>query len=365
MADQDDDSEKPFEATPHKLEQARRKGEIPQSRDLLAVSVLGGFLLATFVVGLDGLRRAGTLGMVLLEGGDPMARLFFETGPAAAGPVMAQLGLSLGSLLILPFLAVLLAMWVFGLYVPVASKIAPKLSRISPIKGFQNKFGVSGLYEFVKSAVKLAVISVVLGVYLASKLDLILASLGLSAAVSSRLIGVLLVEFLGIVVLCYLAIGAIDYFWQRDQHLRKNRMSRKELMDEMKQSEGDPHLKAQRRQKGESIARNNMMRDVPGADVVVVNPTHYAVALKWNRKGRGAPVCVAKGVDEVAARIRERAIESGVPIHSAPLTARTLHALVDIGEEVPAETYAAVAASIRFADAMRRKARTRGRWGRK
>ena len=111
----------------------------------------------------------------------------------------------------------------------------------------------------------------------------------------------------------------------------------------------------QRRQRGQEIATNRMLQDVGTADVVVVNPTHYAVALKWNRKARGAPICVAKGVDDVAARIRERAAEAGVPIHSDPPTARAIHANVEIGQQIQPEQYRAVAAAIRFAETMRKR----------
>ena len=135
-------------------------------------------------------------------------------------------------------------------------------------------------------------------------------------------------------------------------------MSRKELTDETKNSEGDPHMKQQRRQKGVSIAMNQMLADVPEADVIIVNPTHYAVALKWDRLSPGAPVCVAKGVDLVAARIRERATEAGVPIHSDPPTARALHATLEIGQQVPHDHYKAVAAAIRFADRIRKAVKT-------
>jgi flagellar biosynthetic protein FlhB len=154
-----------------------------------------------------------------------------------------------------------------------------------------------------------------------------------------------------------LVIGGIDYMWQYQEHLRKNRMSHKEMMDEFKQNEGDPHMKQQRRQKGYEIAMNQMLADVPEADVVIVNPTHYAVALKWSRLPGEAPVCVAKGVDEIAARIREAAAEAGVPIHRNPPTARALHASVDIGHEILPDQYQAVAAAIRFAEMMRKKAR--------
>ena len=166
-------------------------------------------------------------------------------------------------------------------------------------------------------------------------------------------------RFLFIVVLIAMVIGAIDAFWQRAEHHRKNRMTLKELRDEMKEVEGDPHVNAQRRMKAQELALNRMMQDVPGADVVIVNPTHYAVALKWSRASPGAPVCVAKGTDLVAARIREVAGEAGVPIHSDPPTARAVHAVVGIGEEIRADHYAAVAVAIRFAEDMRRKARAR------
>lgn len=154
-------------------------------------------------------------------------------------------------------------------------------------------------------------------------------------------------------------LGLIDYIWQYAEHQRKNRMSRKEMTDEMKQSEGDPMLKHMRRQKGIAIAMNQMLADVPTADVIVVNPTHYAVALKWNRQSRSAPICVAKGVDEIAARIRETAIEHAVPIHSDPPTARTLFATVEIGAEISHEHFAAVAVAIRFAEDITKRAKAR------
>jgi flagellar biosynthetic protein FlhB len=141
-------------------------------------------------------------------------------------------------------------------------------------------------------------------------------------------------------------------------------MTRKEMTDEMKESEGDPHVKGQRRSRAIAIATNRMLADVDAADVVVVNPTHYAVALKWDRVRGDAPRCVAKGVDEVAARIRERATLAGVPIHRDPPTARALHASLEIGDEVARADWRAVAAAIRFAEKMRARARARSGGGR-
>jgi flagellar biosynthetic protein FlhB len=131
-------------------------------------------------------------------------------------------------------------------------------------------------------------------------------------------------------------------------------MSHKDMRDESKESEGDPHLKQARRGRAQEIAMNQMMGDVPFADVVIVNPTHFAVALKWEGSRTSAPKCVAKGVDEVALRMRTIATDANVAIHSDPPTARALFAVVEIGQEIKPEHYAAVALAIRFADTLRK-----------
>jgi flagellar biosynthetic protein FlhB len=184
--------------------------------------------------------------------------------------------------------------------------------------------------------------------------------MGAMALSSGQVIATLLrlcTSLMSIVLVIALALGVVDYTWQRAEHLRTNRMSRKELTDEAKNSDGDPAMKQKRRQKAIALAMNQMLNDVPEADVIVVNPTHYAIALKWDRTGSGAPECVAKGVDLVAARIREVAQENGVPIHSDPSTARALYATVEIGETIQRDHFKAVAAAIRFADRIRKAAR--------
>ncbi|MEM7318581.1 MAG: EscU/YscU/HrcU family type III secretion system export apparatus switch protein, partial [Pseudomonadota bacterium] len=204
---------------------------------------------------------------------------------------------------------------------------------------------------------KLMAYSVCLGLFLSANLSDMMAASAAGSEVSIVLMVSLLTRFMLIVLVVATAIGLVDLVWQRAEHLRKNRMSRKEITDETKESEGDPHMKNQRRQRGQEIAANQMMAEVPKADVVVVNPTHYAVALKWSRSPGSAPVCVAKGVDEIAAAIRRVAAEAAVPVHSDPPTARALHASVELGEQIHQDHYRAVAAAIRFAEAMRLKAR--------
>jgi len=155
-------------------------------------------------------------------------------------------------------------------------------------------------------------------------------------------------------------IAIIDYLWQVHSHKKKLMMSFQDIKDESKRIEGDPYMKQQRQQRGREIAMNRMMTEVPFADVIMVNPTHYAVALKWNRKRGHAPECIAKGVDEVAMRIREVAKEADVPIHSDPPATRAIYASTEIGQEVNEEHFKAVAAAIRFSDAMREKKKKRG-----
>jgi flagellar biosynthetic protein FlhB len=184
-----------------------------------------------------------------------------------------------------------------------------------------------------------------------------IASSGTGAFSVVAMLAQLGMEFLIIALLLALPVGVVDAVFQHAEHIRKNMMSRQEIQDEVKDSEGDPHVKGQRRQKGQQIAMGQMMADVPKADVVIVNPTHYAVALQWSREKGSAPKCVAKGVDEVAAAIRRVANEHAVPIHSDPPTARALHATIEIGEEIMEEHYAPVAAAIRFAEAMRQRAK--------
>ncbi len=270
-----------------------------------------------------------------------------------------RIGGALLPLVAIPALLAILALIAQRGLIVAPDKLAPTLSRISIVKGFGNKFGRNGLFEFAKSTVKLILYSIVLALVLTDQFPRIMGTVLMSPGPVTTELLQLCMRLLAIVLLVAIVLGAVDYLWQRAEHLRKHKMSRKEVMDEHKQSEGDPTMKQHRRQMGYSLAMNRMLADVPEADVIIVNPTHYAVALKWE-KGKGrAPVCVAKGVDEIAARIREIATLAAIPIHSDPPTARALHATVEIGDQIRPDHYRAVAAAIRFAESMRQRARGR------
>lgn len=361
MSAEDESDEKEFEATEQKLQEQRRKGEVPKSTDLNTAAAFFGLLVAGMALGWFSLIQIADLGMVLLGQSDRLAPLVSQRATPLVGGMIGTVALGILPLLLIPMLMVIATLLAQRALIFAPEKLKPKASRISIISNAKNKFGRSGLFEFAKSAVKLIIISTVLWLFLIANMELIVGSLYLSPAVAVAEMLSLMLRFLALVFVVKLLIGVVDFFWQRAEHLRRNRMSHKEMRDEMKNSEGDPHAKSERRRRGRQIASNHMLDAVADANVVIVNPTHYAVALKWSPIDRHAPICVAKGVDEIAARIREKAAEAGVPLHSDPVTARALHASVDLGAEIRPEHYAAVAAAIRFADTIRARIR-KGRW---
>lgn len=361
-AEDDDNGDKPHDPTPRKLEEARRKGQAVRSQDVTTSAAYLGLLLALLLFGPESTDRFGTAAAALLSGADRLAPLLLHGGSAPLAGLATAVAVAVAPFVLLPALAALLALGAQQAFLVTGENLMPRLSRISPLAIAAQKFGRDGLFEFAKSAVKLVLIGLVLGVFLSREADSILGLMQLPPGPASAELARLLAAFLAVVVATSAAIAVPDYLWQRFEFLRRNRMSLKELRDESKESEGDPHLKGERRRRAMDIATNRMLGEVPNADVVIVNPTHYAVALKWSRLSGAAPVCVAKGVDEIAARIREAAAEAGVPIHRDPPTARALHATVELGQEIHADHYRAVAAAIRFAERVRARAR-RGRIG--
>lgn len=356
MSEEETDDDKTHDPTQRKLEDARRKGDLAKSTDLLAFAALAGMLLV-------GLLLPTVLGDAMVAAQRLLASL-----PELAVQEAERLSVALtGSLL--PMLKVgALAMGLPALFVILMlvaqrglvfapDKLKPRLARVSPIANARHKFGPEGLFEFAKGTLKLVLVSMALFLVLQGELDAVVASARLSPVQGISLFWGILGTFFLTVLVVMLFLGVLDLLWQRHVLARRNRMSRKELMDEAKEQEGDPHTRSSRRQRAQDIALNQMLSAVPESTVVIVNPTHVAVALKWSRGAQTAPVVVAKGVDEIALRIRTCAAEAGVPIHSDPPTARAIHATVAIGEPVRNQHFAAVAVAIRFAERLRNKAR--------
>ena len=357
MSEQDEAAEKSHEPTQKKLDDARKKGEVARSNDVnVALSYFGVWLFMIIVSGTLASNLGTSLQLALTSAFLNQQLLAFSS--AYFAPFLLEAGIFVGLASAIPAGLILLALLSQRSLLFTSSNLQPKLSRISILKNAKNKFGRSGLFEFAKSFVKLTVYSLCLALFLTWNFDIVVgASAGSDRSALLALFD-LLTSFLILAVVIASAIAALDFGWQSFEHQRKNRMSHKEMRDEAKESDGDPHLKQARRMRAQEVAMNQMMSEVPFADVIIVNPTHYAIALKWEGSRQSAPVCVAKGVDEIALRMRAIASESRVPIHSDPPTARALFAVVEPGEEIRPEHYAAVAVAIRFAEAIRQNKRT-------
>jgi len=360
MSEQNQSSqEKSHEATPQKLEKARKKGDMPRSQDAQTAAAYLGFVIAVFLAGAWSVEQLGETLMAFFARPAELVALGRDAPSETIGMVGRQLLAAAAPVLLAPAGMILILLIAQRGIVLAPEKIQPKVSRISPVANAKQKYGAHGLMEFVKSAIKLVAVAIVLGIAVSSELD----RLALYVRLDPRTLPALLADQFwmiatGVLIVAF-ALAAIDILWQRHSHRRRMRMTHQEVKDETKQAEGDPHMRQQRRDRAREIASNRMLHDVPKADVVVVNPTHYAVALKWARAAHTVPVCVAKGTDELARRIRMRAEQAGVPIHEDPPTARSLHATVDVGQPIQPDHYKAVAAAIIFADKMRAQRRER------
>ena len=358
--DTDSAGEKTHEATPRRLERAREEGDLPRSQDAQTFAAYLGFAAVMLLAGGWAANRLGGALMPFLDRPQDLARQFTSAGASDATlELLGRIGPPVLALVAGPAAVILVLLIAQRGIVFAPSRVLPKLSRLSPVENAKNKYGVRGMVEFAKSAVKLGALGVVLAITVWGEAD----RLALYAGIEARASGQLLEHQFWLVITGVMVVAGLlavfDMIWQRFDHLKRMRMSHQELKDEGKQAEGDPHMRAQRRERGRQLATNRMLLKVPEADVVIVNPIHYAVALKWPRQEGSAPVCLAKGVDEIALAIRARAETAGVPVQTDPPTARSLHALVEIGQEIRAEHYQAVAAAIIFAGEMRRKARER------
>ncbi|NHF73151.1 flagellar type III secretion system protein FlhB [Paracoccus xiamenensis] len=350
--------DKQFDATEQKLRKAREKGDFPRSTEVnAALAYLGAMAAAAVAVAWAVPGWLGRAAKTWEEMGAPST----ETGVVGAGA--AALDAALGvwgsaalfalALISLPAAVILIGMIAQRGIVFVPSKLAFDIKRINPIKNAGQKFGKNGLATFLISMSKAAAVG--FGGWQLFKV--LLPRLIVSREETAWISGLEIVISWSLVLALAISIvfAVVDLGWKHFDFRRRNRMSLKEMKDEMKDSEGDPHMKSARRQRSMEIALSSMLADVEKADVVIVNPTHYAVALQWKRGSGRAPVCVAKGVDAVALRIRDRAREHAVPIWPDPPAARAIHAGVKLGAEIEPEHFAAVAAAIRFAEAMRQK----------
>jgi flagellar biosynthetic protein FlhB len=355
MAEDDaDDSEKTEEPSQKRLDDARKKGNIAKSQEVTSwFMMLAATLFVMIFSGDMASSLAGLLSSYLAGAGDIPA-----DGAAINQSVWLLLAGVAGAVL-LPLLLFFFA-GIGGNIVQhppllTTEPMKPALSKISPMAGFKRLFSAQSLVNFVKSLIKLVVVSVVVGAIIWPRRDLLDVSLELDPADLVTLLRNLALQVLGGVLAVLTLIAGLDYFWQYQSWHKKLRMSLKELRDEYKEQEGDPHIEARIRQIRRERASRRMMAQVPQASVVITNPTHYSVALKYE-SGMPAPLCLAKGQDLVALKIREIAREHDIPIVENPPLARALHATVEVDAEIPLEHYKAVAEVIGYVLRLKKKA---------
>jgi flagellar biosynthetic protein FlhB len=360
VAEESDSASRTEEATPRKLDEARRKGDVAKSADLNgAVSIAAA---CAVLIGAGGSLSTGLAQALLpfiaapheliavLESGHG-AEIGRRAVMAAAPFVLAVLGASALAGVSANLLQQGL-LWSPG-------KLAPDFNRVSPLSGLKRMFGIDAFVQFLKTLLKLVVTGWVAWSVVAphrTELPNLAAMDPLAILAFARKLLVALLS----AVLTFLALtGALDWIWQRQRFLQRMRMSREEIKEEHRQSEGDPHVKARRRQIRIQRARRRMMAQVPKATMVVTNPTHYAVALRYVAGETEAPVCVAKGMDNIALKIREIAAEHAIPVIEDPPLARALYATVDLDETIPRQHYEAVAKVIGFIMGKRNRPRAR------
>ncbi|MEH6951062.1 flagellar biosynthesis protein FlhB [Nitrobacter sp. NHB1] len=346
MADESDDTEKSEDPTQKRLDDALERGDVAKSQEVNTWFVIAG---ATLVLATFGSSVGGGVEM-------PLRNLIANSwqirtdGPgllALAKQIEYVIAAALGLPLLMLMLAAIAGNVVQHRFVWSGETLKPKLSKISVASGAKRIFGKQAAANFAKGLFKVLALGAVMTAVLwpeRSRLD-VLVRLDPNAILSTTT--TLTLRLLGAVVAMLALVAIADYLFQYRQWFERQKMSLREMKEEFKQSEGDPHIKARIRQLRHARMKKRMMAAVPKASVIITNPTHYSVALSYER-GMSAPVCVAKGVDNIALKIREVARKHDIPIVENVPLARALHATVEIDDEIPVEHYHAVAEIIGY-----------------
>ena len=349
-----DSQEKTEQATEKRMKEVRAKGQLSTSKDLVSWIAVGAgaVMIPTTISSVTGTGTAALVGFRdIIASPEPEAAVAFLT---------RQLGT------VIPALTPMFVVVVIAIVASTAvqggihiKKPAPKFDQFDPVAGLKRVFGFQALWEGVKAVVKTAVVGMVLVSVIQGLMPVLSVAGGLP-------IGNLITETTGSVasimqsaVIAGLALAAIDLFVVMRRNRKSTRMTKREVSDENKNSEGDPMIRAMRRSRQLQLGRNRMIAAVTGADVVLLNPTHIAVALSYEA-GKSAPRVVAKGADAVALKIREKATESGIPMVEDVALARALHAACDVGQEIPAELYTAVARVLAFVMSLKSRGAAQG-----
>ncbi|MFZ6773697.1 flagellar biosynthesis protein FlhB [Undibacterium sp. SXout7W] len=339
---EDSDLERTEPASPKRLEQAREEGDVPRSRELSTCTILlaaGGSL---WTMG-EGLIRH--LNHNLISGLSLEREVIYDPNllfTKIAGGLQEVL-IAFAPVAVLLMLVALASPLLIGGWLFSAKALQPNFSRMNPISGVANMFSARAGVELLKAIIKTIIVGSVAWVVVVSQKEamfgLPLESLRIGIGHVGHMIGVCFLSIVGALVL----IAAIDAPYQMWQYANKLKMTHQEVIQESKEANGNPQIKAKIRQQQREMARRRMMSEIPTADVIVTNPTHFAVALKYTEGGMGAPKVIAKGADAVAAKIRELGKEHNIPLLEAPPLARALYKHTELGDEIPEALYTAVA----------------------
>jgi flagellar biosynthetic protein FlhB len=354
MSDTNDAASRTEEATPRRLEEARKEGDVPKSAELAQVCALAGAFAAVAFVG-GALARNLASELTPFVAHPETIELQGQAGVAVAWRMMMAAGPAVATVLGGAMLGGVGGNVVQHGVLFTTAKLQPDFSKLSPATGFRRLFGVDGMISFLRSVLKIVLVAAIAWWAIAPHVGELpgligvppLGMLGYITDVGKSLM-LAVISFLA-------ALAIVDFVVQRQRFMTRMRMTKEELKEDFKQTEGDPRVKARQRQIRMDRARRRMIQQVPKATVVVANPTHFAVALRYEQGETPAPQCVAKGLDAVALRIREAAEEAGVPVVEDPPLARALYGAVEVDQIIPPQHYEAVAKIIGFIFAGRRR----------
>ncbi len=359
MAEHDDGEERTEQPTAKRIREARERGQVPRSRELGGAAMLGATVLLLGLHGGEMARGAlrwmrGALSFTRedMALGDPLVR---------AARLLGELMGVAAPLIVVGILAGTLAPLALSGFNFSSKALLPDFSRINPLAGLRRLYSLPSLAEIAKSVLRVVLIGSIGWIALRNELPALLglADEALEPALAHG--GAIALSILRLLTLALVGVAAIDVPWQIWQHRHQLRMTRQEIRDELKESEGNPEIRARIRRAQQALANRRMLEAVPRADAVIVNPTHYAVAIVYDAKRMRAPRVVAKGVDLIAQTIREVAEQHRVPIVSAPPLARALYRQVELDREIPVRLYAAVAQILSFVYQLRAYRRHGGR----
>ena len=348
MAEPSEKESRTEEASPRRFEEARKKGNTPFSREIGAVGPLLVVGLILPVVAAYGATQSLPALVKLFDGVADFKLESAHHGVALVGWISTIFALAIGPFMVALILAGVIASSVQNVPSLVWTRIKPEFSRLSPTKGLQRIFGSQGRMELLKALLKTAAVVAVSYHAIKTGWQRVRGTLHTGAHDLPKIVMGEIADVFLAIGLCMAVVAAVDLFWSRHKWRADLRMARHEVKEEQKQAEGDPMVRARQRSVSRNIARRRMMAAVPRATLVVANPTHFAIALRYVHGESAAPIVIAKGVDHIALKIREIAEHHAIPVIEDPMLARSLYGAVSADRPIPPEFYRAIAEIILF-----------------